>query len=231
MQNKKTDFCAPSWKATLEKNFFKWMNGLEIPPKDLKPGQIPPPDIYSFYAELSTLRSEIHRRAKRDHDAANRFREILSQFDQTLRTLAREQLKQIRSDHLQKNEDAYQRAFRLSVVDIYERFKRIEAKLDNPPSRGKIFSASSNRDTNWNSLREGFVILREHFQRLLSHEGIHPIKCEGYPFDPNSMKAVDFELIDTVAPNTVLEELVGGYVYQKRVLKYAEVKVAVAKGD
>jgi molecular chaperone GrpE (heat shock protein) len=228
----KNNFSSLSWKRTLEKNLHKWINELDVSPspEELSIEKSPSPDIYSFYSELCALRSEIHLKAKRDHDAIINFKEILTQFDQTLRTLAKEQLKQIKNSQLQKHEDASQRAFRLLVVEMYERFKRVEDRLGNTPSV-RFFTSSVKWRSKWRSLKKGFSILREHFQNILNHEGIHQIKCEGLLFDPNSMKAVEFELIDTVPPNTVLEELASGYLYQKRVLKYAEVKVAVAKGD
>lgn len=219
-----------SWKTALEENFQKWMDGLDAEPAEIEPVSDPPPDLFSFYAELSALRNEIHRSAKRDHDTYSGFKEALVQFDKTLRTLTKEQLKQVKSAPSQQNEEARQRSFRRSVVDLYERFMRIEAKLHHPPTKG-LFSSASKWRSSWNALKEGFVILEEHFRNLLNHEDIRRIKCKGLPFDPNCMKAVDFEPADTVAPNTVIEELSGGYLHQKCVLKYAEVKVAVAKGD
>lgn len=218
------------WKTKLEENFQIWISKLEEEPNRIEPEMETSPDLFSFYAELSALRSEIHRRAKRDHDAYTNIKETLSQFDETLRTLAREQLKQASASYSLQTQEARMRSFLRSVIDLYERFKRIEEKLQTPPAKRPFFSASKWRSS-WNSLKEGFAILEEHFQKLLNHEGIRRINCKGKPFDPNSMQAVDFELIDTVEPNTVLEELSGGYYYQKNVLKYAEVKVAVAKGD
>ncbi len=224
------DISPPSWKETLQNNFQEWLEELDQVPENAPPITDSLPDLYSFYSELCTLRSEIHRNGKRNHEAFVEFKETLTQFENTLRTLTREQLKQVKTSHSQKLDDARQRAFRLSLVDLYERFKRIEIKLNNPPPKS-MFGAANKWRSSWNSLREAFYILRDHFQNLLSHEDIHRMRCEGRPFDPNHMKAVDFEMLDTVPPNTVLEELSSGYFYQKRVLKYAEVKVAVAKGD
>ncbi len=224
------DISSPTWKKSLQDNFQEWLEGLDHPPEEIQSKTDPLPDLYSFYSELCALRSEIHRSGKRNHEAFVGFKDTLTQFENTLRTLTREQLKQVKTSHSQKNDDARQRAFRLAVVDLYERFKRIEIRLNNPPAKG-LFGSAKKWRSGWNSLREAFYILRDHFQNLLSHEDIHRMRCEGRPFDPNHMKAIDFEMLDAVPPNTVTEELSSGYFYQKRVLKYAEVKVAVAKGD
>lgn len=218
------------WKKKIEDNFQIWISRLEEEPKGTEDEIESSPDLFSFYAELSALRSEIHRRAKRDHDAYADLKETLSQFNQTLCVLTKEQVKHVNTSNSLKNEEAQLRSFLSSAVDLYERFKRIEERLHISPPKRYFFSASKWRSS-WNSLKEGFAILEEHFKKLLNHNGIRRMNCKGNIFDPNSMKAVDFELIDTVAPNTVLEELSGGYFYKKSVLKYAEVKVAVAKGD
>jgi molecular chaperone GrpE (heat shock protein) len=218
------------WKETLELNFRTWLNGLEADPTDLQPENELPPDLFSFYAELSSLRSEIHRRARRDHDVYTGIKETLDQFSRMLQRLTREQLKPSGSSQIQKNNTARQLSFRRSIVDLYERFERIKGKLHSPPSKGFFFSTAKWR-SDWNSLKEGFFILEEHFHNLLRHEGIHRMNCKGRPFDPNRMKAVDFVVIDTITPNTVIEEISGGYFSQEHVLKYAEVKVAVAKGE
>jgi molecular chaperone GrpE (heat shock protein) len=111
-----------------------------------------------------------------------------------------------------------------------ERLKRITAKLADPPGRRVLFRERTWRSA-WASLREGLEMLCEHFEDLLEHEGIEPILCTGRPFDPKRMKAIAFERTDAVTPGTVREELAGGYLYNGRVLKFAEVKVAVEKGD
>lgn len=228
--NNREKFAFQSWKKTLEDNFRAWVEELDGPPEDLLPQKDIPPDMFSFYSELCTLRSEIHRSAKRDHEAYVDFRETLTSFENTLKAITKEQLKLVKLSSNNKSDDACQKAFRLSVVDLYERFRRIEAKLEKPPAK-KLFGSKARWRNSWTSLRDGFYILRDHFQNLLNHQEIYRMKCEGRPFDPYSMKAIDFESMDTVAPNTVVEELSGGYFYQKSVLKYAEVKVAVAKGD
>jgi molecular chaperone GrpE (heat shock protein) len=56
------------------------------------------------------------------------------------------------------------------------------------------------------------------------------MEAVGQPFDPTKMKAVAVEENDTLAHNTVVEELAAGYFHKGDVLKFAEVKISVRRG-
>jgi molecular chaperone GrpE len=113
---------------------------------------------------------------------------------------------------------------------MLERLNRLENRLERPPEVS-LLSARRKWAEAWSSLRQGFVLLREHFELLLREEGIMPMQTVGQPFDPTKMKAVAVEESDTLPHNTVLEELAAGYFHKGEVLKFADVKIAIRKGD
>lgn len=216
------------WQKRLENQFKLWREQILADQTPLDPPEEPVPDLYSFFAQLCALRTEMRRSAKRSHETFAGFAETLSQFDSVLADMTQ---RQEDSTLLEENgTDTGHRSFILAVVDLFERFKRICDKMDEPPKPGFFFQ-SRKWESTWRSLKEGFWIVRDHFENLLRQQGVMPMETLGRPFDPNLMKAVAFERTETTAPNMVIEELTGGYRYRDRVLKYAEVKVTIAIGS
>lgn len=72
----------------------------------------------------------------------------------------------------------------------------------------------------------GLELVRERFQGLLASEGIQIIDALHQPFDPRLHVAVDTDVRDDVAPDTVVHVVRKGYQQRRRVLRYAEVVVA-----
>jgi molecular chaperone GrpE len=65
----------------------------------------------------------------------------------------------------------------------------------------------------------------------LKDAGLTPILTVGQPFDPNLHDAVATESTEDHPPNTILEEMQRGYLFQDRVLRPAMVKVSTADGE
>ena len=121
-----------------------------------------------------------------------------------------------------------QKQFLTPFAQMLERMDRLSNKLADPPNPGFLASRRK-RMAHWNTLKEGFDLLREHFQLLLRDAGIVPMETVGHLFDPAKMKAVAIENSATVPHNTVIEELAAGYYLKDEVLKFAEVKIAINK--
>ena len=75
---------------------------------------------------------------------------------------------------------------------------------------------------------QGLTLMRERFLAVLASEGIEAMEALHAPFDPRLHVAVQTEIRDDVAPQTVIRVLRQGYRQQQRVLRYAEVVVARA---
>jgi molecular chaperone GrpE len=214
------------WKETIEANVKIWIEELSSH-QDIGPKGEDEPDLYSFYEELCALKTEYRKSARRSHETFSKFGEALSEFEKLIGGLS---AKVAQVENVKEKADllSKKRLF-LPLVEILERFKRMESRLDTPPKPG-FFTAGRKWNEAWSSLRDGFSILHSHFEELLKKEGITTIDAMGKPFDPSVMLAVEAVETSGVAANTVLEEFSRGYLYRGHILRLAQVKVAKGEG-
>ena len=75
-------------------------------------------------------------------------------------------------------------------------------------------------------LKEGVEMVLKQFNESLVKLGVKPIKAEGEQFDPNLHNAVMHIEDETIDDNTVVEDLMKGYIYKDgRVVRHSMVKV------
>jgi molecular chaperone GrpE len=79
-----------------------------------------------------------------------------------------------------------------------------------------------------NSLKKGYRMGLDRIDEALQQLGVNEIICEGKPFDPRKMNAVDIEETAAVPDGIVLEIYRTGYMIDTDVLQTAKVKVARA---
>ena len=76
-------------------------------------------------------------------------------------------------------------------------------------------------------LKEGVEMVLKQFTDTLEKLGVKEIKAEGEQFDPNLHNAVMHIEDETIDDNTVVEDLMKGYIYKDgRVVRHSMVKVA-----
>ena len=77
------------------------------------------------------------------------------------------------------------------------------------------------------SVKKGFEMVVQEFERLLKSEGVESIKSVGESFDPHRHEAVEqIETDDESENNLVREEVQKGYIVDGKMLRPARVKVA-----
>jgi len=76
-----------------------------------------------------------------------------------------------------------------------------------------------------NGILDGVKMIKKQFEDTLSSIGVVPMNAAGTPFDPEKHNAVMTEESDQ-EENTVLEELMKGYLYKDKVVRHAMVKVS-----
>ncbi len=225
-----TESRTPDWRRLIEDCCRSWLDSLEgelslgvgMEREPEPKAEQESPDMYSFYAELCAVRHEFRKQSRRTTDSLSRFGGILDEFEGVFeRLLAR--LEQADELERQAVDLEAKRAMFLPLVDVYDRLRRLEKHLDDPPPAG-LFGGRRRRA--WERAREGLAILREHFAALLRDAGVEELVSVDQIFDPRSMKVVEVEETDAVPEGVVLEELAAGYLYRGRVLRLAEVKVA-----
>jgi len=82
-----------------------------------------------------------------------------------------------------------------------------------------------------NALEEGYRMSLGYLDDLLKQFQVQPIECEGRPFDPRRMNAVDVEETDRAAEGTVLSVYRVGYEWNGELYRPAQVRVARRPGN
>lgn len=77
------------------------------------------------------------------------------------------------------------------------------------------------------SARDGVEMIRRSLLEILRQRQVVPLDAVGQPFDPSCMYAVGRVEQEHVEDNTVVTEVVRGYVWKSRVLRESQVMVAL----
>ena len=75
------------------------------------------------------------------------------------------------------------------------------------------------------NLREGIELTYNKFKDILTKEGVEEIPAKGEKFDLNKHEALMVQESEDVENGYVIEELMKGYMYKDKVLKYSKVIV------
>ncbi len=96
--------------------------------------------------------------------------------------------------------------------------------IDNLENALQFTQHLSEEMRNW---AQGFQMILGQFKEVLSNHGITHFKSEGMRFDPHLHHAIEKEETDEKPEGTILKEYVKGYRHGERVVRPAQVKVAV----
>ena len=72
----------------------------------------------------------------------------------------------------------------------------------------------------------GYAMTLQRVERAMAQQGLEPIPAVGRPFDPDRMEALEVVLDSGRPSGEVVEEVRRGYVWQGRIFRYAQVRVA-----
>lgn len=167
-------------------------------------------------------------------------KDLQEQYDELLEevTLKNEELEKLKED-LEKQEAETQEYISLSqrLQADFENFKKITDKqnkeiikfanqniikefLDCYEDFGRALEVENDEN-----LREGIELTYNKFKDILKKEGVEEIPAKGEKFDLNKHEALMVQASDDVENGYVIEELMKGYMYKDKVLKYSKVIV------
>jgi molecular chaperone GrpE (heat shock protein) len=180
------------------------------------------PDLYELLAQMTALTREVQLQGR----AANRLSAEVSQVVQQVSESTPAQINaQITARVSAARREAHAEVLG-ELLEIGERFARgrdeARKRLDSFES---FFLRFGGRPI-INALLRGNELALERLDETLRRYGVHEIACERAPFDPNTMRAVELDVRDDVAPGLVTEVVRRGYRSADRILRYAEVKVS-----
>lgn len=192
------------------------------PPEGIAPelleDEAPAPDLYSLLAQMTALTREVQLQGR----AANRMSAEVSQLVQQAASLTEGQ---IAARVAAARRDA-QADLLGELVEIRDRFARArdEARRRLDSFRG-LFTRLGARPV-VEALLRGNELALDRLDETLRRHGVLEIVCEGQPFDPATMRAVETEVRPGVAPGIVTDVVRRGYRCADRILRYAEVRIA-----
>ena len=167
-------------------------------------------------------------------------KDLQEQYDELLEevTLKDEEIEKLKED-LEKQESETQEYISLSqrLQADFENFKKITDKqnkeiikfanqniikefLDCYEDFGRALEVENDEN-----LREGIELTYNKFKDILTKEGVEEIPAKGEKFDLNKHEALMVQASDDVENGYVIEELMKGYMYKDKVLKYSKVIV------
>ena len=153
-------------------------------------------------------------------------------------TLKDEEIAKLKED-LEKQENETKEYISLSqrLQADFENFKKITDKqnkeiikfaneniikefIDCYEDFGRALEIENNED-----LKEGVELIYNKFRDILTKEGVEEIPAKGEKFDLNKHEALMVQKSDDVENGYVIDELMKGYMYKDKVLKYSKVIV------
>ena len=165
---------------------------------------------------------------------------LQEKYDELLEELAKkdEEIESLKED-LEKQEGETQEYVSLSqrLQADFENFKKIQDKrnkdlvkfanenvikefLDCYEDFGRALETENDED-----LRKGIELIYNKFSDVLAKEGVSEIPAKGEKFDLNKHEALMVQESDDVENGYIIEELMKGYMYKDKVLKYSKVIV------
>jgi molecular chaperone GrpE (heat shock protein) len=117
-----------------------------------------------------------------------------------------------------------------SLVQVWKDFwQTLRGQKNTPSSMSPLEQTSDGFDEMQEvlaSAREGVEMIRRSLLDVLRQRQVVPLEATGQPFDPERMYALGRQEDGSAAENTVIQEVVRGYLWQNRVLREAQVMVA-----
>ena len=166
--------------------------------------------------------------------------DLQEKYDELLKELAQkdEEVEKLKED-LEKQESETQEYISLSqrLQADFENFKKITDKqnkeiikfaneniikefLDCYEDFGRALEVEDDKN-----LREGIELTYNKFKDILTKEGVEEIPAKGEKFDLNKHEALMVQESEDVENGYIIDELMKGYTYKDKVLKYSKVIV------
>ena len=177
---------------------------------------------------------------KKEKEESKETKDLQEQYDELLEELASkdEEISSLKED-LEKQEAETQEYVSLSqrLQADFENFKKITDKrnveivkianedlikefLDCYEDLQRSLTIENDKD-----FREGVELIYNKFSDVLTKEGVEEIPAKGEKFDLNKHEALMVQESEDVENGYIIEELMKGYTYKDKVLKYSKVIV------
>ncbi|HET6573482.1 MAG TPA: nucleotide exchange factor GrpE, partial [Fimbriiglobus sp.] len=194
---------------------------------------------HTLAAQFTALRHEVNLQTRASRTAVEQTAEAIKLFDRPKadpREIARPLVKALID---------IADALAIALRQIEKAQTAAEEILDTPPAPRpgflrRLFGTSEVASTGEGAQSEimerlrpllagvadGYALSLRRVERVLPHFGLESIACDGLPFDPEVMEAVEVIEAPEQASGTVVEEVRRGYRWDGKLFRPAQVKVA-----
>jgi len=208
-------------KAALLEAFGGYLDQLD----DLPPDPAGETDLFSLFAELSALRTEVKTGSRQFNGALGQFKEAHELLRQAQGQLERE-LEQARQAQTTARRAAL-KPLLLELLDFHDRLAAGQVALNHyQPVQGWFRRIKSLKQDRLfiQSIREGQAMTLRRLGETLTRHHVRPLETLGLPVDPHTMTVVELDRQPGLDNGVVTAELRKGFLWGEETLRLAEVK-------
>ena len=182
-------------------------------------------DLYSLFAELVALKTEVRLESRQVKTALDEFRAVFETLQASQTQLGGE-LDRARSA-VPEQQRAALKPLLLELVELRDRFEAGLRVLNQyRPTLWVRWLGRRRRERDLlQAVTQGQDISLRRLDHLLNAQQVVALDAAGKPLDPHTMRAAELDQRPDLANGIVTEELRRGYLWQGELLRLAEVKV------
>ena len=172
------------------------------------------------FDQVDAKKTELHKQLESLKEDGRQLKDLEEKTEKYLNSLIRVQadFENYKKANYRENE-----RYRLRVKE--EMLKKLIKHYEDLHRALKVLDSLKKGE----SVKKGFKMIVENFEKFLEDEGVKPMHSEGEKFDPYKHECLLVEENDDLPENSILEEIDQGYYLNNKVLKPAGVKISKLK--
>lgn len=185
-------------------------------------------DLFSLFTEFAGLRSEVRLESRQFKSALDDFRDAFNALDSSSRETAAcvAQMQADRNDSGQTD----MISVIMGLVELHDRLSDAITQEQEAGGPGILSFFCRTLVRKYRAHVEGQKMLMERVLDLMALCGVEPVEAVGKKFNPRLMKTVDFITDARRKDGTVCSQQRTGFLWNKQLLRPAEVIVAREQG-
>ena len=200
----------PYRKVTISKDKYK--NLMEIAEKYEM--------LLRKFDQVDAKKTELHKQLETLKEDGRQLKDLEEKTEKYLNSLIR-----VQADFENYKKANYRENERYKLRVKEEMLKKLIKHYEDLDRALKVLESLKKGE----SVKKGFKMIVENFEKFLKDEGVKPMHSEGEKFDPYKHECLLVEENEVLPENTILEEIDKGYYLNNKVLKPAGVKISKSK--
>jgi len=200
----------PYRKVTISKDRYK--NLMEIAEKYEM--------LLRKFDQVDAKKTELHKQLENLKEDGRQLKDLEEKTEKYLNSLIR-----VQADFENYKKANYRENERYKLRVKEEMLKKLIKHYEDLDRALKVLESLKKGE----SIKKGFKMIVENFEKFLEDEGVKPMHSEGEKFDPYKHECLLVEENEDLPENTILEEIDKGYYLNNKVLKPAGVKISKSK--